>query len=224
MIVVGLTGSIGMGKTVAAQMLRRLGLPLHDADAEVHHLMAPGGAAVKEVLAAFPEAAGGGGGVDRRILGPIVFRDPALLRRLESILHPKVRTAEQRFLAACARCGEPVAILDVPLLYETHSERRCDAVIVVTAPEFLQRQRVLRRPGMTEERFRRILAQQVPDRDKRRRTPYVVQTGIGRRHTLANLVACLAAIRRKHGARVTGLTAFGRGASLAHSIGSGRKI
>jgi dephospho-CoA kinase len=183
-IVVGLTGSIGMGKSTAAQALRRLGIPVHDADATVHRLLAAGGAGVAPVLLAFPGVGTPDGGIDRPALGRAVFRDPPALRRLESILHPLVGAAERRFLAAQSRNRAPLVVLDIPLLYETGGERRCDAVIVVTAPAFLQRARVLARKGMTEARFQAILNQQIPDAEKRRRTPYVVQTGLGRRYSL----------------------------------------
>src|SRR5690349_8984605 len=136
MIVLGLTGSIGMGKSTAAAMLRRLGAPVHDADATVHRLLGPGGRAVPQVEAAFPGVSGRLG-VDRQKLGAIVFKDPAALRRLEALLHPMVRAAERRFLARMSARRVPVVVLDIPLLYETGGERRCDAVIVVTAPAFL---------------------------------------------------------------------------------------
>jgi dephospho-CoA kinase len=199
MIVVGLTGSIGMGKSTAAAMLRRLKVPVHDADATVHRLLAPGGAAVREVLAAFPGVGTIEGGIDRQALGRHVFADVTALRRLERILHPKVGAVDRRFLAACARRRVPLVVRDVPLLYETGGERRCDAVLVVSAPAFLQRQRVLGRPGMTEAKFRDILIKQVPDRQKRRRTPYVVETGLGKRHTLKKLHDFVTLIKFRHG-------------------------
>ena len=194
MILVGLTGSIGMGKSTAAQALRRLGLPVHDADAAVHRLLAPGGAAVAAVLAQFSDVGTPDGGIDRRKLGGVVFGDSAALKRLEAILHPLVRAAKHRFLAAAARRRRRLVVLDVPLLYETGGERACDAVLVVSAPGFLQRQRVLARPGMTSEKFRAILAKQLPDAEKRRRTPYVIPTGLGRRVSLDRLRAALRAI------------------------------
>ena len=196
MILVGLTGSIGMGKSTAAEALKRLGLPVHDADAAVHRLLAPGGGAVAAVLAAFPEAGAPDGGIDRRKLGVQVFGDGAALKRLEAILHPLVGAAKRRFLAAAARRRRRVVVLDVPLLYETGGERACDAVLVVSAPRFLQRQRVMARPGMTLEKFRGILAKQMPDAEKRRRTPYVVPTGLGRRVSLDRLRAALRDIDR----------------------------
>ena len=199
MIVVGLTGSIGMGKSTAAAALRRQGIPVHDADATVHALLGPQGGAVREVLAAFPGTGSVATGIDRAALGRVVFGDAAALKRLERILHPKVGAQEKRFLAAAARRGVPLVVRDVPLLYETHGERRCDAVMVVSAPAFLQRQRVLARKGMTSARLRDILAKQMPDREKRRRTPYVVETGLGKRHSLKLLVGFVTLIRSRHG-------------------------
>ena len=195
MIVLGLTGSIGMGKSTAAAMLRRLGVPVHDADASVHRLLARGGAAVPLVEAEFPGTAGAEG-IDRRELGRRVFGDAAALRRLEAILHPMVREEERRFLRRMARRCVPVVVLDIPLLFESGGETRCDAVVVVSAPPFLQRARVMGRPGMTEERFASILAKQMPDREKRRRADFVVPTGLGRRvtlHRLAEIVRVLKA-------------------------------
>ena len=180
MIILGLTGSIGMGKSTAASALRQMGVPVHDADASVHHLMNHGGAAVGFIEAAFPGTALDGA-IDRKELGRRVFADPEELKRLESILHPMVREQERIFLRTCRMKRHPVAVLDIPLLYETGGEDRCDAVIVVTAPKFLQDQRVLRRPGMTRERFNEILAKQMPDAEKRARADFVVQTGLGKR-------------------------------------------
>jgi dephospho-CoA kinase len=198
MIITGLTGSIGMGKSAAAAMLRRLRVPVHDADATVHALLGPGGRAVPAVLAAFPDTGSLETGIDRPELGRRVFGNPAALHRLERILHPKVAARERLFLAACARRRAPIVILDVPLLYETGGERRCDAVLVVSAPGFLQRQRVLARPGMTAKRFSDILAKQMPDREKRRHTRYVVETGLDKRHSLKMLLAFVRLIRSRH--------------------------
>ena len=191
MIRIGLTGSIGMGKSTAAAMLRRLGLPVHDADAAVHRLLAPGGEAVAAVLTAFPDVGSADGGIDRRKLGAAVFGDDAALQRLEAILHPRVGRAKEQFLAAMARRRRPMVVLDVPLLYETGGEKACDAVLVVSAPAFLQRQRVMARPAMTDARFRAILAKQMPDAEKRRRTPHVIPTGLGQRVSLDRLRTAL---------------------------------
>lgn len=182
-VVLGLTGSIGMGKSETARMFRRLGIPVFDADAEVHRLMAPGGAAVAPIAAAFPGVVKQGA-VDRKALGDRVFGKPDELRQLESILHPRVRRARDGFLKRARGRGEPLVVFDIPLLYETGGERLCDAVLVVSAPAMVQRARVLARSGMTEEKFAAILDQQVPDREKRRRADFVVPTGLGKRVTL----------------------------------------
>jgi len=194
MIVLGLTGSLGMGKSTAAAVLRRLGLPVHDADASVHRLLAKGGAAVAAVAREFPEALVGDS-IDRATLGRRVFADPAALRRLEAILHPLVRAEENRFLAAARRRREPVVVLDIPLLFETGGEGRCDGVIVVSAPAWLQRQRVMRRPGMTDVRLSAIRAKQMPDREKRRRATWVVPTGLSRAATLRRLKEIVRTVR-----------------------------
>jgi dephospho-CoA kinase len=192
--VIGLTGSIGMGKSTAAAMFRRLGVPVHDADAAVHRLLARGGSAVKPVEAAFPGVVCGGA-VDRAALGRRVFGDPVALRRLEAILHPLVRAASVRFLARTRGRRQDLAVLDVPLLFETGGEKRCDAVVVVSAPPFVQRGRVLARPGMTEARLAQILAQQMPDREKRVRADFVVETGLGKRYTLCSIAEIISILR-----------------------------
>jgi dephospho-CoA kinase len=186
MIVLGLTGSIGMGKSTAAAMLRRLGVPVHDADAAVHALLARGGAAVAAVGAAFPGVVVAGA-VDRGKLGAQVFGDAAALARLESILHPLVRRSARRFLLQAARRRAALAVLDIPLLFETGAEALCDAVVVVSAPAFVQRGRVLGRRGMSPARFAAILARQTPDAEKRRRADFVVETGLSRGATLRRL-------------------------------------
>jgi dephospho-CoA kinase len=194
MVVLGLTGSIGMGKSTAAAMLRRLGVAVHDADAAVHRLLGRNGAAVAKVAAAFPGTAGPDG-VDRAALGRRVFGDAAALRRLEGILHPMVRAETARFLRRMAARRVRLVVLDIPLLFESGSERRCDAVAVVSAPAFLQRARVLARPDMSEARLAAILAQQMPDSEKRRRADFVVPTGLGRRLTLRRLAAIVRVAR-----------------------------
>lgn len=195
MIVLGLTGSIGMGKTTAAGMLRRLRVPLFDADATVHRLLASGGAAVERVAAAFPGVRAPQGGIDRARLGRCVFGNPPALSRLEAILHPMVATEEQGFLTRARARRERLVVLDVPLLFESRGAARCDYVLVVSAPAFLQRQRVLRRPGMSETRLAAILEKQMPDREKRRRADFVVPTGLGRDETLRRLKAIVAELR-----------------------------
>lgn len=194
MIVLGLTGSVGMGKSTAAAMLRRLGVPVHDSDAEVHRLLGPSGRAVAAVAEAFPSARRGNR-IDRTALGRLVFDNPAALKRLESILHPEVRVSQRRFLAVSRRRREPVVVLDVPLLFETEGERRVDGVIVVSAPSWLQRARVLRRPGMTAVRLAAILSQQIPDAEKRRRARWVVPTGLGKALTMRRLKEILEEVR-----------------------------
>ena len=193
-LVLGLTGSIGMGKTTAGRLLRRLGVPVHEADAAVHALLGPGGAAVAAVAAAFPGVRRDGA-IDRAKLGARVFGDAAALRRLEAILHPAARAAAQRFLRRQARARQPLAVLDIPLLFETGGERLCDAVAVVTAPPAVQRARVLRRPGMTPARWQAVQARQMPDAEKRRCADFVVQTGLDRRHTLRQLAAVVRLLR-----------------------------
>jgi len=196
MIVVGLTGSIGMGKSTAAALLRRLGIPVYDADRAVHQLLARGGGAVLAVAARFP-AVVRAGAVDRAALGRIVFADPAQLRALEAIVHPLVLVAQRRFLAAQARRRTRLVVLDIPLLFEAGSDRRCAAVLVVSAPSFIQSQRVLRRPGMTAEQFAGILAKQMPDLEKRRRADLVIPTGLGKRLTLTRLSRAIARLETR---------------------------
>lgn len=186
MIVIGLTGSIGMGKTTAARALVRMGLPVHDSDAAVHKLFAHGGGAVGPVGEMFPDAIRDGR-VDRTTLGELVFNEPGALDRLEAIVHPLVRRESQAFLRRCAARRETLAVLDVPLLFEVNRQSDCDLVILVTAPAFVQAQRVLRRPGMTRQRLADIRSRQMQDVEKRCRADFIVQTGLGRRETLRAL-------------------------------------
>lgn len=174
--VLGLTGSIGMGKTTTANLFRDEGVPVHNADAAVHRLYA--GEAVAPIEAAFPGTTSDGR-VDRDKLGQAVVGKPDALRRLEAIVHPLVRAQEIAFLDAVRKAGAPIAVLDVPLLLETGGDKRCDAVLVVTAPETVQRERVLARPGMTQERLNALLARQMPDAEKRRRAHFLVDTSRG---------------------------------------------
>jgi dephospho-CoA kinase len=194
MIVLGLTGGVGMGKSTAAAMLRRMRVPVHDADAAVHRLLARGGAAVKSVAREFPGTLKDGA-IDRAALGARVFADRAALARLEAILHPRVGAVERRFLRRQRQRRAPVAVLDIPLLFETGGERRCDGVILVTAPAFLQRRRVLARRGMTEARLAAILARQCPDAERRRRAQFIVPTGLGRGVTFRRLRRVLRGLR-----------------------------
>ncbi len=198
MVILGLTGSIAMGKSAAAAALRRLGLPVHDADATVHRLLAEDPGTIKAVRKAFPKTVKAGR-VDRKALGARVFKDPVALRRLEAILHPKVRRAEDAFLRRQARRRAAMVVLDIPLLFETGAEDRCDAVLVVSAPAFIQTQRVLRRPGMTPQRLTEILAQQLPDAEKRRRADFVIPTGLGKVVSLRALQRAVRKMARREG-------------------------
>jgi dephospho-CoA kinase len=204
LIVLGLTGSIGMGKSTAAAMLRSLGVSLFDADQAVHSLLAPGGGGVRRVADAFPEVETAAGGIDRGLLGQWVFADAAALSRLEAILHPMVAAEEKRFLNFVRARRERLAVLDVPLLFETGGERRCDYVLVVSAPALIQRQRVMRRPGMTEIRLAAILRKQMPDREKRRRADFVVPAGLGRNLTLRHLRRIVTLLRASETCRAEG--------------------
>jgi dephospho-CoA kinase len=186
-IVLGLTGSIGMGKSTAATTLQRLRVPLFDADRVVHRLLGPGGAAAAAVAATFPGVRAGNGGIDRSLLGQRVFGDREALSRLERIIHPMVEAEEKRFRAHARARKESIVVLDIPLLFESRSERRCDYVLVVSAPRLVQQQRVLRRPGMTENRLAAILRNQTPDLEKCRRADFVVPTGLSRALSLRRL-------------------------------------
>lgn len=179
MIVIGLTGGIGMGKSTASATFRRLGVPVFDADAAVHRLQGPGGRAVGPIAAAFPGSVRDGR-VDREALRAAVLGRPDALKRLERIVHPLVRDEERRFLARLRREGRRMAVLDVPLLLETGGQARVDKVVVVSAPAQVQRARVLRRRGMTEERLAAIRARQMSDAEKRRHADAVVPTGLSR--------------------------------------------
>jgi dephospho-CoA kinase len=176
MFVLGLTGSIGMGKSTTARFFAEAGVPVHDADAAVHRLYE--GAAVQAIEAAFPGTTERGK-VDRDKLGRRVLGDAAALKRLEAIIHPLVRAAETTFLANVEAAGAEVAVLDIPLLFETGGDARVDAVAVVSAPADVQRARAFERPGMTEDKLQAILAQQLPDLVKRQRADFVVDTSKG---------------------------------------------
>jgi dephospho-CoA kinase len=207
-VILGLTGSIGMGKSTASAALRRLGVPVFDADATVHRLLEPGGAAVAAVAAAFPDARRHGG-IDRRRLGDQVFGDAAALRRLEAVIHPLVRQAQRRFLAAAARRRCALVALDIPLLLETGGEREVDLVVVVSAPAVVQRGRALRRPGMTAAKLARISARQLDEHEKRRRADVVIPTGLGRDLSLRRLKRLVKVLRRRRRADSVGVPAKG---------------
>jgi len=193
-VLVGLTGSIGMGKNETARLFARLGIPVHDADAAVHRFYQPGGAAVPAIANAFPDCVIGGR-VDRECLSARLREDSAALPRLENIVHPLVAADQREFIARAAARGAEIVVLDVPLLFETGSERDMDAVVVVSAPEDVQRARVLARPRMNTEALDHILARQVPDVYKRARAHFVVETGNGLDDAFAQVKSIVAALR-----------------------------
>jgi dephospho-CoA kinase len=191
MFILGLTGSLGMGKSTTARFFAEAGVPVHDADAVVHRLYE--GDAAAAIEAAFPGATTGGK-VDRNKLAARVLGDAAALKRLEAIVHPLVQRAEERLLAEAEARGERIAVLDIPLLFETGGDRRVDAVVVVSAPPEVQRARVLERPGMTMEKLEAILAKQMPDAEKRARADFVVDTAQGYEAARAQVRAILDAV------------------------------
>lgn len=190
--ILGLTGSIGMGKSAVAAMFDELGVPVFDADAAVHELQGPGGALLAPIERAFPGTTGPQG-VDRPKLGAAVFGNPEKLRLLEAIVHPEVAEMRRAFLADNA--DAPLIVFDIPLLYEKTGKHGLGAVAVVSAPAEVQRERVLARPGMTAEKFERILALQVPDAEKRARADYVIDTGLPLAQTRAQVAALVAHLR-----------------------------
>ncbi len=198
MFILGLTGSIGMGKSETAKMFRRRGVPVFDADAVVHELLKKGGRAVRRVEAAFPGVAKDGA-VDRPALGAKVFGKRDELRRLEAILHPMVGQMQRAFLADAQARRLALVVLDIPLLFEGRGEERCDATAVASAPYFLQRQRVLARPNMGAEKFENIRRQQVPDVVKRQRADFILPTGLGRRFTYDCVAKVIEAVRGRPG-------------------------
>lgn len=196
MLKVALTGSIGMGKSTVGKMIAARGVPLFDADATVHALYAPGGAAVAPLREVFP-AAVTSDSVDRDILSRLVLGRPDEIKKLESIVHPLVGVERQHFLAEAEARGEPFVVLDIPLLFEGKGRAGVDAVIVVSAPADQQKSRVLSRPGMTEEKFAAILARQVPDADKRAAADYVIDTGVSLAETEARVAEVLTDLRHR---------------------------
>ncbi|MGI3778260.1 MAG: dephospho-CoA kinase [Janthinobacterium lividum] len=198
MIVVGLTGGMGMGKSAAADVFRRAGIAVFDADACVHALQARGGAGVAAVGARFPGVVRGGA-VDRDLLRARVVGDAGALRALERVLHPLVRREEGRFVRRARRAGRGVVVLDVPLLLETGGEARVDLVVVVSAPASVQRARVRRRRRMSEAQVDAVLARQMPDAEKRRRADVVVRTGLSRGHTVRALRRLIGGLRKARG-------------------------
>ncbi|HEX4160000.1 MAG TPA: dephospho-CoA kinase [Rhizomicrobium sp.] len=195
-LLVGLTGSIGMGKSETAGMFASLGIPVYDADAAVHRLYAPGGEAVAAIETAFPECVRAGQ-VDRACLSGKIRADPTALLRLEAIVHPLVARDQEAFVAGAAAAGADFVVLDIPLLFETGSHSRMDAIIVATAPEDVQRARVLARPGMSEALFGQILSRQLPDVDKRKRADFVVETDKGMSHALEQVKRIVSELRAR---------------------------
>jgi dephospho-CoA kinase len=191
MLILGLTGSIGMGKSTTAKLFAEAGVPVYDADATVHRVYE--GEAAPAIEAAFPGTTVNGK-VDRTRLSEKVMHDPAAIRRLEQIVHPMLRSHHQRFLEEAERSGAPVAVVDVPLLYETGGETRVDAVVVVTTSPEVQRERILARENMTGEKLDAILARQLPDAEKRKRADFVVDTSHGLDPVRAQIADILAAV------------------------------
>ncbi len=187
-----------MGKSTTSAMFRRLGAPVQDADAIVHHLMARGGAAVSEIEKTFPGVAPDGA-VDRAELGKRVFGDEASLRRLESILHPLVAAERTGFLARAARTRKPVVVLDVPLLFETGGDAKCDMTVLVSAPHFIQAARVLARPGVTQDRLDTIRSKQMPDAAKRRLADVVIKSGLNKAHVWQCVQSIMRDVRTRQG-------------------------
>jgi len=191
-IIIGLTGGIGMGKSTAAKILSRFGLPIYSADAAVHTLLGRGGKAVNPVAKLFP-ASLRTGAIDRKRLGADIFHQPKKLRALEKILHPLVRQAERDFLKRAQYQKARAAVLEIPLLFETGGEKRCDFTICVTAPRAVQTARVLSRKNMTPAKFKAILTRQMPDAERRARADYIVKTGVGLADTKRQLEKILRA-------------------------------
>lgn len=181
-----------MGKSVAARLLKRLGLHVHDSDAAIHALLSPKSEAFEEVALAFPQAWDKKTRtINRKILGDIVFHDDEAREKLESILHPHVWESQRKFILKAQRLGLRQVVLDIPLLFETGAETKCTEIVCVTAPPYLQRLRVLRRPNMDEQKFQAILRRQMPDQLKRRLSDHVVQTGLGYADTFKRLQKAL---------------------------------
>ncbi len=197
MFIVGLTGSIGMGKSAAAAMLRDMGIPVHCSDEAVHELLGAGGSAVGLVIETFPNVAGKDKSIDRKTLGAQIFSHTENRKKLESILHPLVVDSQRKFIADHARLHSKIVVLDIPLLFETGADARVDYIVVVSAPPFIQRQRVLARSGMTAEKFESILVLQMPDAEKRRRADFVVETGIGIAETRRALEKIIESLRKE---------------------------
>lgn len=195
MIRLGLTGSIAMGKTTAANMLRDRGVLVHDSDAVVHRLMSNGGEAVAAVLALFPNADDGNDGINRKVIADEVFQQPEKRARLEAIIHPLVRHDREAWADYLDDDNPPIIVFDIPLLYETRSQDFCDYVAVVSAPLWVQKTRAMQRDGMSEEKLNNILKAQTPDAMKRQHADYVIPTGYGKTVTGWHIDQMLADIR-----------------------------
>lgn len=198
MLLIGLTGSIGMGKSETAEMFRDFGVPVYDADAAVHKLYEKGGKAVEPLRAAFPSAIVDDA-VDRKALSRCVLGLPEEMKKLEAIVHPLVGEVQMEFLTENLKAGAPMVVLDIPLLYETGGETRVDVVVVVSAPYDIQKTRVLARPDMDEAKFAAIHAKQVPDEEKRRRADFIVESDKGLDHARAQVAAIIEALKGRPG-------------------------
>jgi dephospho-CoA kinase len=198
-LLIGLTGSIGMGKTETAKLFARLCIPVYDSDAAVHRLYEPGGAAVEKIAAEFPGAVRDGQ-VDRAVLSKLLVGNEAGFRKLEAIVHPLVAEDQRRFMAQAARNGAEMVVQDIPLLFETGGHARMDAVVVVSAPAELQRKRVLERPGMTMEKLDHILSRQMPDAVKRAKAHFVVETDRGLENAFEQVKSIVATLKAKRNA------------------------
>lgn len=201
-LLIGLTGSIGMGKTETAKMFASEGIPVYDADAAVHRLYEPGGAAVPEVEKAFPEAVRNGK-VDRVLLAQVIGKSETGFKKLEAIVHPLVAREQMQFLSDAIQSGAEMVVLDIPLLFETSGHTRMDAVVVVSAPTHIQRARVLAREGMTEEKLDQILSRQMPDEDKRKAAHFIVETDQGLDHAAKQVHEIVVALHKKREASQT---------------------
>ncbi|KAB7738490.1 dephospho-CoA kinase [Parvibaculum sedimenti] len=198
MLLIGLTGSIGMGKSETAKMFARLGVPVYDADAAVHALYMKGGAAVEPLREVFPSAVIDDA-VDRTELSRCVLGNPEAMKKLEAIVHPLVGQAQIEFLKKAAAEGHHAVLLDIPLLYETGGEKRVDVVVVVSAPYHIQESRVLARPGMDAAKFAAIHAKQVPDEEKRRRADFIVETDKGLDHAFEEVRKIVETLKTREG-------------------------
>ncbi|MBV1933843.1 MAG: dephospho-CoA kinase [Parvibaculaceae bacterium] len=199
MLLIGLTGSIGMGKSETAKMFVSHGVPLYDADAAVHKIYAPGGAAVAPLSEAFENIQNAQGGIDREALSKQVLGNGDAMKKLEEIVHPLVGKAQLEFISQNLENKTPMVVLDIPLLFETGGKSRVDVIVVVSAPYELQRERVLQRPGMTVEKFDVIHAKQVPDKDKRAGADFVIETDKGLEHAEQEVTTIIAALKDRKG-------------------------